>query len=75
MVSFIIENTGTIIVCLVIAVLVCAAVVKIIRDRKKGRSSCSCGCTECSLSESCKKNKTEASNQQKSKPTEDGDGV
>jgi hypothetical protein len=44
---------GTIILSAVLVLIVSAIIGKIISNRKKGRSSCSCGC-ECSKCNLCK---------------------
>ncbi len=44
-------STG-IVLALVIAAFV-AVVVKWIRDKRQGKSSCSCGCGGCALKDSC----------------------
>lgn len=38
---------GTAVVAALLAALVICVVVKLIRDRKKGKSSCGCGCANC----------------------------
>lgn len=53
MVTFFLENIGTIIVSLVILAVVAFIVIKMIKDRKKGKSSCGCGCSNCPSSSMC----------------------
>ncbi|MBQ9526089.1 MAG: FeoB-associated Cys-rich membrane protein [Fretibacterium sp.] len=48
------DNAGTIVVSLALIGVVAAIIVKMIRDRKQGRSSCGCSCGCCSMSGSCK---------------------
>lgn len=48
----------TIIVSSVIALLVVAIIVKAIINKKKGKSSCSCGCSGCALKDSCHQKNT-----------------
>lgn len=45
------ENIGTIIVCIILIVLVAMALIKIVRNRKYGNSSC--GCEGCTRKDSC----------------------
>ncbi len=54
MISFIIENIGTIIVSLILVAIVSFAVASMIRDKKKGKS-CTCGgsCSGCAMSGRC----------------------
>ena len=49
------ENYGTIIVFLIVAFCVGMAVWKLIRDRKKGKLSCGCGCANCAMHGTCHK--------------------
>ena len=51
--AWIAANLGNIIVLAILAVIVAAAVFKLVRDKKKGKSSCGCGCENCGMSESC----------------------
>ena len=53
MLEFIRENAGSIIVGGILLVMIAAAVVKIIRDKRAGK--CNCGCEGCS---GCSKKKT-----------------
>lgn len=55
MLSWIISNIATIVICLILAAVVAAVVVKLVRDKKKGRSSCGCGCSNCAMSGCCHK--------------------
>ena len=49
------ENLGTIIVVAILLVVVGAAVFSIIRSKRKGKSSCGCGCANCAMRGSCHK--------------------
>ncbi len=51
------QNAATIIVGLIVALIVGLIVYKMIKDKKNGKTSCSCGCGGCPLSESCHKEK------------------
>ena len=53
MITWISENIGTIVICAVLVAAVAAAIVKMVRDKKKGKSSCGCGCEGCAMSDSC----------------------
>lgn len=53
--SFIIENIGTIIIGLIVFVLIVGIVVKLVKDKKKGKTSCGCGCSNCPSSGICHK--------------------
>ena len=51
--EFLKNNIGTIAVAAVLIAVLAAIALKIIRDRKNGRSACSCGCSGCPMSEKC----------------------
>lgn len=53
MLNWIVANIGSIIVALVLVLIVTAIIVKMIRDKKRGKSSCGCGCAGCAFSKSC----------------------
>jgi hypothetical protein len=48
MIAFISANIGTIVVGLVLLVIVGAIIRNMINNKKKGKSSCGCGCEGCS---------------------------
>lgn len=53
MLAWLSENIGTILICAVLLAVVAAIIVGLVRDRKKGKSSCGCGCVNCPMSGSC----------------------
>lgn len=55
--EFLAENAGTIIVFLMVVACITAIILKMVRDKKKGKTSCgsSCGC--CPNSALCHKGK------------------
>lgn len=53
MLSFISQNLATIIVLLVVVLVFGLVVFKLIKDKKTGKSSCSCGCGGCPMKDSC----------------------
>lgn len=55
MFAWISENIGTIFICLVLIVIVAAIIRSLIRDKKRGKSSCGAGCAHCAMSGSCHK--------------------
>lgn len=56
MLTWISENMATIIICAVLLLIVAAILAGLIRDKKKGRSSCGCGCANCPMNGSCHQN-------------------
>ena len=53
MLAWISENIATIIICAVLITVVGSIIVGMICNRKKGKSSCGCGCTSCPMSDLC----------------------
>ena len=56
MFTWISANIGTILICLVLIVIVAAIIRSLIRDKKRGKSSCGAGCAHCAMSGSCHRN-------------------
>lgn len=48
-------NLATVLICLALAGAVTAIVVHLVRAKKRGESSCGCGCGGCPMSDSCHK--------------------
>lgn len=57
MAAWIIANIGTIVVAVLLAAVLTLIILKIVGDKKKGRSSCGCDCGKCAMSGSCHKQK------------------
>lgn len=55
MLSFITDNLGTIIVCAVVLSAVTGIIIYMVRQKKKGKTSCGCNCAGCALKDSCHK--------------------
>ena len=55
MLQTIADNAGTIIVTLILIGIVAAAVRRLIRDKRQGKSSCGCNCGCCPMTGSCHK--------------------
>ena len=53
--EWIAANLGTIVVGLVLLIIVGLIVFKLVRDKKKGKSNCGCGCSNCAMKGSCHK--------------------
>lgn len=58
---WIMENMATIIISAVMLIVVMAIIVRMVRNKKKGRSSCGCGCAGCAMNGSCHPQKQEGS--------------
>lgn len=57
MLSWFSENIATIIICDVLFAVVAGIIVSMVKNKKKGKSSCVCGCADCPMSGSCHKDK------------------
>lgn len=57
MISFLVDNLGTIIIGLVVLAVLALIVFKLIKDRRKGKSGCGCGCQNCPSAGCCHKQK------------------
>lgn len=53
MLAWIYQNLSTIIISLIIVAVVAAIIISTVRNRKKGKSVCGCGCSNCPMSGSC----------------------
>jgi hypothetical protein len=51
------ENIGTIAAGIILIAIIGTVIAVIVKDRKKGRSSCGCGCANCAMSGACHKSK------------------
>ncbi len=57
MFSWIVSNLATIVICLVLAAVVCAVILSLLRAKKQGKTSCGCGCSGCPSAGICHKEK------------------
>jgi hypothetical protein len=54
MFNFLADNWGTILIALIVAGIVAAIIVKMVRDKRKGKIiGCDCGCEGCAQADSC----------------------
>ena len=53
MFSWLASNLATVLICAALAAAVAAIVLRMVRNKKKGCSSCGCGCGNCAMSGSC----------------------
>ena len=49
MFTWIADNIVTITICAVLVAIVAAIIVSLIRDKKKGKSTCGCNCAHCAM--------------------------
>ena len=53
MLAWLSKNIATIIICLVLAVIVALIIFSLVKNKKKGKSSCGCNCAHCAMAGSC----------------------
>ena len=53
MLSVFSENIGSIAILLALALIIGFVAFKVIRDKKRGKSSCGCGCGSCPMKDKC----------------------
>ncbi len=53
MLTWIKANLATVIISAVLLVIVAAIIVSIVKDKRRGKSSCGCKCAFCPMSGSC----------------------
>ena len=68
MLEWLSQNIATIIICAVLAVIFGLMLWSLLRDKKKGKSSCCGGCAGCALAGQCHA----AANQKSGKPSDEG---
>ncbi len=57
MIRLLFDNAATIIVAALVILLVSCIVISLVREKKRGGSSCGCGCSGCPMSGSCHENR------------------
>ena len=53
MIGWIMENISTIIVCAVLIAVVTAVICNMVKNKRRGQTSCGCGCDACAMKGSC----------------------
>ena len=53
MLTWLSANLGTILIVLALLAVVAVVIVKLCRDKKKGKSSCGAGCAHCAMQGAC----------------------
>lgn len=59
MLTWIMENMATIIISAVLILMAAAVIAGMVRGKRKGKSSCSCGCAGCAMNGACHPGKQE----------------
>ena len=55
MLAWLAENAATIIISILLLIVVVAIIVKLVKDKKKGKSTCGNNCAHCAMAGSCHK--------------------
>ncbi len=63
MLEWISTNIWTVLICAALIAVVTAIIVSIVRDKRKGKSSCGCNCAHCAMAGSCHGTKTKSEHQ------------
>lgn len=53
MLTWIVENMATIIISAVLIIMVAAVIASMVRGKRRGKSSCGCGCAGCAMHGAC----------------------
>lgn len=53
MFTWIANNIWTIVICAVLVAVVALIVVSLVKDKKKGKSTCGCNCAHCAMAGIC----------------------
>ena len=53
MIDWIVDNAANIIVIMIVAAVVLLVIRSMIKDKKAGKSSCGCGCSNCAMAGKC----------------------
>ena len=53
MLGWLLENIATMIICAVLIAVVAVIIISMVKNKKKGVSSCGCGCSNCAMSDAC----------------------
>ena len=58
MLDFFVNNWGTLLAGVIVLAVVILVIVKLIRDKKKGKKACGCDCGHCAASAGCHRGTT-----------------
>ena len=48
------ENLATVVICAILVLIVAAILGRMVKNKRKGRSSCGCGCADCAMQKRCR---------------------
>lgn len=55
MLQWLLDNWATVLICMALVAVIAAVIVKLIKDKKKGKSSCGGNCGCCPMGGACHK--------------------
>ncbi len=55
MLTWLCSNIATIVICAVLCAVVAAIIVGLVKNKRRGKSSCGCNCAHCAMAGSCHK--------------------
>lgn len=55
------HHISTIILCIVLIAVVAAIVAHLVKNKRRGKSSCGCGCQSCAMAEICRDGSSKSS--------------
>ena len=59
MIDWLMDNIANIVALLILALILFFVIRKMVRDKKAGKTTCSCGCSNCAVKDNChSKNKS-----------------
>ena len=53
MLAWLKDNISAIIICAALIAVIAAIIAGMVKNKKKGKSACGCGCADCPMSSSC----------------------
>ena len=53
MIEFIVNNLATIVVSILLLGAVAGIIVRLVKNKRQGKTSCGCGCSNCAMSGIC----------------------
>lgn len=51
--TWFLNNISTILVCMVLVGVVASIIIYMVSNKRRGKSSCGCGCQNCAMKDSC----------------------
>jgi len=57
MLTWLVENIASIVICGGLIAVVASIIIGMIKNKRKGKSSCGCGCTGCPMEGNCHQNR------------------